>query len=368
MRTSTATTPIIAIFPDVPISDGSHSFFDSAVSKLNANYQDEKDIQKVTTLIFDTEYGNVKYIASAPRNTPDDDTEEKTYEELKNKYRIWNGGDKQKALTLGIVNGKRHTVTEENANEIERLIAAYRVAYMMKEQSGLQRPVQQKSLDDIYESYVSMNVHKDVAKFLSKTEHGGWVCTYYLFYEGYNPVWTPRVHNEAETDSDEIIIDVVLAIYTYDKSNDEKLPFKKKEILYVIDKRNETWWYAMNQKGQKGYIPSDYVVPGKNDTNIAVIGTKAVWPLCLVKALIIHTKTQVDSDEFKVYMSQKAIKTYSLVDVSNQATIIASHGTLSDDDLREHLRQYRPDCRLSSISLNAYNSDKHGDSELTVQL
>ena len=37
------------------------------------------------------------------------------------------------------------------------------------------------------------------------------------------------------------------------------MPFRKGELLYVIEKPEEQWWEALNQEGKTGSIPAPYV-------------------------------------------------------------------------------------------------------------
>ena len=90
-----------------------------------------------------------------------------------------------------------------------------------------------------------------------------------------------------------------------------------------------------------------------------------------VQTTIVHTKTPI-SQRF-VSQQEKEFDSYTIVDVSSppEATVIAHKKSISSMipyDVHEHLRQYRPDCRLSSISLNAYDYHTHGNSDLTVKL
>ncbi|XP_061198284.1 tyrosine-protein kinase SRK2-like [Saccostrea echinata] len=58
------------------------------------------------------------------------------------------------------------------------------------------------------------------------------------------------------------------ALYDYDARAEEDLPFKKGDILILLDDSNPDWWYARrSQSGSgrnEGYVPSNYVA--KEDT------------------------------------------------------------------------------------------------------
>ena len=49
--------------------------------------------------------------------------------------------------------------------------------------------------------------------------------------------------------------------YDYSSRTDDDLGFKKGDLLYVINKDDDGWWYARSKHtGQEGYIPSNYVL------------------------------------------------------------------------------------------------------------
>lgn len=39
----------------------------------------------------------------------------------------------------------------------------------------------------------------------------------------------------------------------------DDLPFRKGEVLYVVNKDEEQWWTARNSQGQIGQIPVPYI-------------------------------------------------------------------------------------------------------------
>ncbi|XP_067869446.1 abl interactor 1-like isoform X2 [Heterodontus francisci] len=53
-------------------------------------------------------------------------------------------------------------------------------------------------------------------------------------------------------------IEKAVALYTYDKRNDDDLTFQEGEVIYVITK-NENGWYEGVINGATGYFPSNYV-------------------------------------------------------------------------------------------------------------
>lgn len=51
----------------------------------------------------------------------------------------------------------------------------------------------------------------------------------------------------------------VRTLYDFTGSDAEDLPFKKGEILIILDKPEEQWWSAKNKEGRVGMIPVPYV-------------------------------------------------------------------------------------------------------------
>lgn len=51
----------------------------------------------------------------------------------------------------------------------------------------------------------------------------------------------------------------VRTLYDFTGSDAEDLPFKKGEILIILDKPEEQWWSAKNKEGRAGMIPVPYV-------------------------------------------------------------------------------------------------------------
>ena len=51
---------------------------------------------------------------------------------------------------------------------------------------------------------------------------------------------------------------VAVVLYDYNSKQDEELTIKKNEKLSVLDD-SRTWWLVRNERGQSGYVPSNYV-------------------------------------------------------------------------------------------------------------
>lgn len=56
-----------------------------------------------------------------------------------------------------------------------------------------------------------------------------------------------------------VVIEKVRGKYDFPGRDEEDLPFRKGELLYVIEKPEEKWWEALNQEGKTGSIPVPYV-------------------------------------------------------------------------------------------------------------
>lgn len=54
-------------------------------------------------------------------------------------------------------------------------------------------------------------------------------------------------------------LEYVRTLYDFTGSDAEDLPFKKGEILIILEKPEEQWWSAKNKDGRAGMIPVPYV-------------------------------------------------------------------------------------------------------------
>ncbi|XP_059609850.1 adapter molecule Crk [Phlebotomus argentipes] len=54
-------------------------------------------------------------------------------------------------------------------------------------------------------------------------------------------------------------IECVLGKFDFDGSDQDDLPFRKGDVLYVLNKDEDQWWTARNIQGQVGQIPVPYV-------------------------------------------------------------------------------------------------------------
>lgn len=54
-------------------------------------------------------------------------------------------------------------------------------------------------------------------------------------------------------------MEYVRALFDFTGNDEEDLPFRKGDILRVLEKPEEQWWSAGNQEGRTGMIPVNYV-------------------------------------------------------------------------------------------------------------
>ncbi|KAH7966725.1 hypothetical protein HPB49_018881 [Dermacentor silvarum] len=67
---------------------------------------------------------------------------------------------------------------------------------------------------------------------------------------------------EAATPTDgPVVLETVVALYSFASQNEEELSFTKGEQLEVIEKpeNDPDWWKARNQSGDTGLVPKNYV-------------------------------------------------------------------------------------------------------------
>ncbi|KAM3850570.1 adapter molecule crk-like isoform 2-T2 [Diretmus argenteus] len=77
---------------------------------------------------------------------------------------------------------------------------------------------------------------------ISKAKHTGFISTY--------TAGVPQPTEEAE---------FVRALFDFPGNDEEDLPFRKGDVLRVLEKPEDQWWNAANQEGRAGMIPVPYV-------------------------------------------------------------------------------------------------------------
>jgi len=91
-----------------------------------------------------------------------------------------------------------------------------------------------------------------------------------------SPLEVPRTQPEPMTQP-RLSKELVKAIYDFAGTDDEDLPFRRGEILEVIEKQEEKWWRAKNDEGKIGTIPVPYV-SAFTKSNPASSGTPSSSP------------------------------------------------------------------------------------------
>ncbi|XP_069001968.1 adapter molecule crk-like [Embiotoca jacksoni] len=77
---------------------------------------------------------------------------------------------------------------------------------------------------------------------INKAKHTGFISA--------SSAGAPQQPEEAE---------FVRALFDFPGNDDEDLPFRKGDVLRVLEKPEEQWWNAANQEGRMGMIPVPYV-------------------------------------------------------------------------------------------------------------
>ena len=85
---------------------------------------------------------------------------------------------------------------------------------------------------------------------------------------GVHTGWFPSNYTTEENDDDvhtyamaESVLDIVVALYSFNSNNDTELSFEKGDRLEVVDRppTDPEWYRARNQKGQVGLVPRNYL-------------------------------------------------------------------------------------------------------------
>jgi NCK adaptor protein 2 len=81
--------------------------------------------------------------------------------------------------------------------------------------------------------------------------------------------WFPSNYTTEENDNDdghtyamaESVLDIVVALYSFNSNNDTELSFEKGDRLEIVDRppADPEWFKARNQKGQIGLVPRNYL-------------------------------------------------------------------------------------------------------------
>ncbi|XP_072266327.1 jouberin, partial [Pyxicephalus adspersus] len=64
---------------------------------------------------------------------------------------------------------------------------------------------------------------------------------------------------KVEADSGLTIQETVVALYDYTAHRSDELSLHRSDIIHVLYKDNDNWWFGILQNGQQGYFPANYV-------------------------------------------------------------------------------------------------------------
>lgn len=64
---------------------------------------------------------------------------------------------------------------------------------------------------------------------------------------------------KVEADSGLPIQETVVALYDYTAHRSDELSLHRSDIIHVLYKDNDNWWFGILQNGQQGYFPANYV-------------------------------------------------------------------------------------------------------------
>lgn len=100
---------------------------------------------------------------------------------------------------------------------------------------------------------------------LEKSNDGWW-----RGQSGAQAGWFPSNYTQAECDPDdtlhtyamaENVLDIVVALYSFNSTNDQELSFEKGDRLEILDRppSDPEWYKARNGQGQIGLVPRNYL-------------------------------------------------------------------------------------------------------------
>lgn len=71
----------------------------------------------------------------------------------------------------------------------------------------------------------------------------------------------------------------VRALFDFQGNDDEDLPFRKGEVLRVLEKPEDQWWNAQNEEGRSGMIPVPYVEKYRPSSPTSIGGVAVGLPV-----------------------------------------------------------------------------------------
>lgn len=61
----------------------------------------------------------------------------------------------------------------------------------------------------------------------------------------------------------------VVALYDYDSTRSDELTVRRDDVIQVLYKDNDTWWFGRLADGRQGYFPASHVADESESTRAA---------------------------------------------------------------------------------------------------
>ncbi|XP_056422576.1 jouberin isoform X2 [Hyla sarda] len=149
---------------------------------------------------------------------------------------------------------------------------------------------------------------------------------------------------QIEADSILPIQETVVALYDYTAHRSDELSIHRSDIIHVLYKDNDNWWFGSLQNGQQGYFPANYVAAEIQQEYDHPTTSKSYYPVSQEHLEADH------SDHTSLMMSAVPSKSKDLKFMSHHDTDVGSPVTPGK---RQEMRQMRqsPDCTSQSVDL-----------------
>ncbi|XP_077145426.1 jouberin isoform X4 [Ranitomeya variabilis] len=142
-----------------------------------------------------------------------------------------------------------------------------------------------------------------------------------------------------EADSILPVQETVIALYDYTAHRSDELSIQRSDIIHVLYKDNDNWWFGSLQNGHQGYFPANYVAAELQHDYDNPTTSKFHYPGP-------HEQSQADHPEHNaVMMSAVPSKSKDLKFMSHHGTDAGSPVTLEQ---RQRIQQMRQSSELTS--------------------
>ncbi|XP_073431961.1 jouberin isoform X2 [Dendrobates tinctorius] len=142
-----------------------------------------------------------------------------------------------------------------------------------------------------------------------------------------------------EADSILPVQETVIALYDYTAHRSDELSIQRSDIIHVLYKDNDNWWFGSLQNGQQGYFPANYVAAEIQRDYDHPTTSKFPYP-------VPHEQSQADHLEHNAgMMSAITSKSKDLKFMSQHDTDAGSPVTLEQ---RQKMQQMRQSSELAS--------------------